>query len=274
MGPQARSTRASSPQRRDPRGVQGNPIMASMLRSIDESLGRVRRGAARQRACAENTIVVLTSDHGGNVRSNLPGYWRAMGQDERRRDGLAALGRRAGRRPATRRLRDGKGSLYEGGVRVPLIVAWPGRVRAPGWHTATWCTSTDLYPTLLDLLGAALRPRRAIRRHRASPPCCATGGAGPQRECIFNFQPNDKAALRPAASVRRGSWKLIRWLTPGPRGAVELYDLEADIGETTRPGAQERRDLACGAGRPDRRLPRPTPAPCCRSPTPPTRADA
>jgi len=220
--------------RRDPRGVQGNPIMASMLRSVDESLGRVL-AALRDNGLTENTIVVLTSDHGGNVRSNLPGYWRAMGQDERRRedwlrwaDGLAPT--------SNAPLRDGKGSLYEGGVRVPLIVAWPAGARA-GVTTADPVMSADLFPTLVDLLG--LPAPEGGRFDGTSFAGVLAGGAGPQRECIFNFQPNDKAALRPAASVRRGRWKLIRWLTPGSEPARELYDLEADIGETRDMAGEE-----------------------------------
>jgi arylsulfatase A-like enzyme len=221
--------------RADPRGVHANPIMASMLRSVDDSLARVR-GALRDNGVAEDTIVVLTSDHGGNVRSNLPGYWRAMGQDERRR---ADWLRWADGLPPTSNapLRDGKGSLYEGGVRVPLVVSWPGG--APGGVASSAAvTSTDLFPTLLELLDLPA-PEGGPFDGASFAGALAAGTESP-RECIFNFQPNDKAALRPAASVRRGNWKLIRWFTPdGPR--LELYDLESDIGES--------RDLA--GGRPE-----------------------
>ena len=143
--------------RRDPRGVQGNPIMASMLRSVDESLGRVL-AALRDNGLTENTIVVLTSDHGGNVRSNLPGYWRAMGQDERRRedwlrwaDGLAADQQRAASRRqgvALRRRRAGAADRVRG---PPAL--------APGVTTADPVMSADLYPTLLDLLDAPCAAR-------------------------------------------------------------------------------------------------------------------
>ncbi len=224
--------------RRDPRGVHGNPIMASMLRSVDQSLERVM-AALRDHGIAENTIVVLTSDHGGNVRSNMPGYWRAMGQDERRREDWL---RWADGLPPTSNapLRDGKGSLYEGGVRVPLVVSWPGRVGG-GVTSAASVMSTDLFPTLLDLL--ELAPPEDAAFDGVSFAGALAGGGGPARGCIFNFQPNDKAALRPAASVRRGNWKLIRWFTPDPEPALELYDLDADIGET-RDLAEERPDLA------------------------------
>jgi arylsulfatase A-like enzyme len=224
--------------RRDPRGVHGNPIMASMLRSVDESLGRVMT-ALDEEGIAENTIVVLTSDHGGNVRSNLPGYWRAMGQDERRREDWL---RWADGLPPTSNapLRDGKGSLYEGGVRVPLVVSGPGGMPG-GASSSAVVTSADLFPTLLDVLELPAPEGAAF--DGVSFAGVLAGGPKPDRDCIFNFQPNDKAALRPAASVRRGEWKLIRWFTPDSVPALELYDLDADIGET-RDLSRERPDLA------------------------------
>jgi arylsulfatase A-like enzyme len=225
--------------RRDPRGVHANPIMASMLRSVDESLGLLL-AKLTELGLREDTIVVVTSDHGGNVRSNLPGYWRAMGHDERRREDWL---RWANGLPPTSNipLRDGKGSLYEGGVRVPLIVSWPAGAGAGGASRVP-VGSADVLPTLLELVRLA-PPADAELDGVSFAPVLADPAARLDRECLFNFQPNDKAALRPAASVRRGRWKLIRWLTPGADPARELYDLEADIGET-RDLVGERPDLA------------------------------
>ena len=181
---------------------------------------------------------MFTSDHGGNVRSNTPGPLEGHGPDERRRDDWL---RWAGERPPTSNapLRDGKGSLYEGGVRVPLIVAWPGRVE-PGSRSATVVTTMDLYPTLLDLIGVPAREGEhfdgvsfaAVLRDSA---------ASLDRVAIFNFLPHDNAALRPGVTVRRGDWKLMRRFDvgPGAPGYHELYDLRHDLGESTDRSADE-----------------------------------
>ena len=117
-------------ERRDPRCVHGNPIVASMLKSIDESLGRILERLDAL-GLASNTVVFFFSDNGGNVHSNTPedGHRKRRGPDDPQlKDWL----RWAGDLPPTSNhpLRSGKGRLYEGGVRVPLIVRWLGRVRA------------------------------------------------------------------------------------------------------------------------------------------------
>jgi arylsulfatase A-like enzyme len=222
-------------QRTDPRGEQSNPIMASMLRSVDESLGVVR-ATLDALGLTDDTILIVSSDHGGNVRSNLPGYWRAMGQDERRREDWL---RWADGLPPTSNapLRDGKGSLYEGGVRVPLIWSSPGTIAGAG-RSSEVVSSIDLYPTLLDLLGLPAPAGHdfdgiSFARVLHDP------AAAIERDCIFNFQPSDKAALHPAASVRRGRWKLIRWFTPDSTPQLELYDLDADLGERDDRAAEQ-----------------------------------
>ncbi|MBW3540814.1 MAG: sulfatase [Planctomycetes bacterium] len=219
----------------DPRGRQGNPVMASMLKSVDESLGRI---VARldELDLAEDTLILFTSDNGGNVHSNTrddtrkanvrPGHpqWRS----------LSSYREYAGYLPPTNNhpLRAGKGTLYEGGVRVPLIVTWPGKIRA-GAVSSEVVSSIDLYPTVLELLGLP-KPDDVQFDGISFAALLGDPSAGLKRDAVFNFFPHGGPAKPPGATVRRGKWKLIRWFETGPEFPLphELYDLEADLGET------------------------------------------
>ncbi|MFT3920901.1 MAG: sulfatase [Myxococcales bacterium] len=111
--------------KKDPRGEQGNPIMASMLKSVDECFGRILETLDRN-GLADNTIVVFNSDNGGNVHSNTAEDAAKKKKGESPQ--LADWRKWAGTHPPTNNtpLRDGKGTLYEGGTRVPLMWSWPG----------------------------------------------------------------------------------------------------------------------------------------------------
>jgi arylsulfatase A-like enzyme len=218
-----------------PEGRQGNPVMASMLKSVDESLGRI---VARLDALglAENTIVVFTSDNGGNVHSNTrddrrkanvkPGHpqWRS----------LSSYRKYAGHLPPTNNhpLRSGKGTLYEGGVRVPLIVRWPGKV--PAAASSEIVSSIDFYPTLLELLKVPQKEKTKFDGISFAA-VLRDPSVGLEREAVFNYFPHGGPSKPPGVTVRQGKWKLIRWFETGPDypSLYELYDLEADLGETT-----------------------------------------
>ncbi|HUG92957.1 MAG TPA: sulfatase [Planctomycetaceae bacterium] len=213
----------------DPRGAQGNPIMASMLRSVDESLGRI---VARldELGLSERTLIVFSSDNGGNVHSNVPGSRQAEAGGPR----IADWRKWAGNQPPTNNapLRDGKASLYEGGVRVPLIVVWPGVVPA-GARSSAVVSTIDFYPTILDLLNlpasdAARFDGISFTRVLRDPE------AQLDRQALFNFFPHGGPARPPGVSVRQGDWKLIRWFETGPEypSRHELYNLREDLGET------------------------------------------
>ena len=220
----------------DPTDRQANPVMASMLKSVDESLGRIVE-RLDELGLTDNTIILFTSDNGGNIHSNIesdstkekvkPGHprWRS----------LESYRRYAGFLPPTSNapLRDGKGRLYEGGVRVPLIICWPGHVSA-GTRSSEIASSIDFYPTLLELAGVA--PREGVRFDGISlaqvlrnPP------ARLDREAVFNFSPHGGPGRPPGVTVRQDHLKLIRWFETGPGNPseFELYDLASDIGETT-----------------------------------------
>lgn len=218
----------------DPRGVQGNPIMASMLKSVDESLGRIL-AKLDELKLTDSTIVVFYSDNGGNVHSNTPDDEKGK---KRKADDARLLDWRkwAGDRPPTSNvpLRNGKGSLYEGGIRVPLIVRWPGRVAAGATSDAV-VGCIDMYPTLLELAGLAVPAAQKVDGQSFAPVLRGTGALA--REAYFTWFPH----LVPGVAVRKGDWKLIRRFTERPQdyeGLYELFNLKDDLGETTNLAAK------------------------------------
>lgn len=202
--------------RRDPTGRHGNAIMGSIIESVDESLGRII-DKLDELGIADDTIVVFTSDNGGtvlNTRLGLPPTNNAP-------------------------LGNGKASLYEGGIRVPCIIVWPG-VTAPGSVSAAVISSIDFYPTLLEAAGA--RPRREQVIDGTSLLPVLQGGRDLDREAIFFHLPHYGrwTELPPATSVRNGPWKLIRLYGAGKHHTHvhELYNLDEDLGEENDLAAQ------------------------------------
>jgi len=194
----------------DPRGKQGCATMAAMLRSLDESVGRVL-DKLDELKIADETIILFASDNGGNMYSVVEG------------------------RPPTSNhpLRNGKGSIYEGGTRTPCIVVWPGKVK-PRSRCSEPISSIDFFPSLLEMAG--IQPRRELRFDGESIVPLLKGTGRLRREAIFCHFPHYIPATGnlPATSVRKGEWKLIRLYGEGPGRscAYELYNLKDDIGET------------------------------------------
>lgn len=216
----------------DPTGRQGNAIMASMLRSVDECFGRVL-AKLDELNLTEDTIVIFTSDNGGNIHSNTPDDAKAskIQPGHPRYEFLQSWRRWAGDRGPTSNapLRDGKGRLYEGGVRVPLMVRWPGRIAAGSVSDAI-VGCIDIYPTVLDLAGVPLPSRQKIDGLSYAQTLQGTGVF--PRDTYFTWFPH----LVPGVSVRRGDWKLIRRFEERPKeyeGTHELFNLKDDPGETT-----------------------------------------
>ncbi|MEM9481973.1 MAG: sulfatase [Verrucomicrobiota bacterium] len=214
----------------DPRGHQRNPIMASMLKSVDESLGRVM-DKLDELGIAENTLLIFYSDNGGNVHSNFeddrklaaikPGHPRyEFLQDWRKWAGTEAPTNNAP-------LREGKGRIYEGGQRVPLMVRWPGKIAA-GSLSDSIVGPIDMYPTILDALGIDSTNNHTIDGESFLPVLEQKGEL--QREALFSWFPHSV----PAVSVRAGDFKLIYRWEPHPQypETRELYNLKDDIGET------------------------------------------
>ena len=211
----------------DPSGRQGNPIMASMLASVDESLGRVLDTLDRL-GLADNTLVIFYSDNGGNVHSNVPGTEKTSRAQRTGSPMLADWRKWAGVQPPTNNapLREGKARIYEGGQRVPLMVRWPGRTE-PGSTSDAVVGPIDLYPTILDCVGAERPTGQIIDGESLVPVLTGVGSIG--RQAYFTWFPH----LIPAVSVREGNWKLIHRFQPHPDypEVRELYNLATDISE-------------------------------------------
>ena len=197
-----------------PAGGHNNPTYAAMIASVDESVGQVR-AALEELKLAENTVVIFSSDNGG-----VGGYVR---------EGLKKAGDITDNAP----LRSGKGSLYEGGVRVPWIVSWPGKV--PVGVTDTPIISVDLLPTLIELSGAQPPTNQTIDGVSLVE-CFASGGKrSPNRDLFWHFPGYlgaGQGAWRttPAGAIRSGDWKLIDFFEDGRK---ELYNLRADESQRT-----------------------------------------
>lgn len=190
-------------------GGHNDPTYAAMIASVDESVGRVMT-TLDELKLAENTIVIFSSDNGG-----VGGYVR---------EGLKKSGDITDNSP----LRSGKGSLYEGGVRVPWIVRWPGKV--PSGTADTPIISVDLMPTLLELSGAKA-PANQTLDGVSMVECFTSGGKKPPSRDLFWHFPGYLGAgegswrTTPAGAIRSGDWKLIEFFEDGKK---ELYDLRAD----------------------------------------------
>ena len=180
-----------------------DPAYAAMVEVMDEGLGWVV-GALDALGLADDTVVLFTSDNGGLVQVYHHGGPIVTTNGP---------------------LRGEKGTLYEGGVRVPLVARGPGV--AAGTTTAVPVTTADLFATVLDLAGAPAAPTDGL-----SLAPLLRGGAAPDRDALFWHYPAYHHDT-PASSVRVGRWKLVEHYETG---AAELYDLDADPGE--------RRDLA------------------------------
>ncbi|MEM9481794.1 MAG: sulfatase [Verrucomicrobiota bacterium] len=177
---------------------QGNPAYAAMVESVDENIGRIMK-ALDDLALTKNTIVVFTSDNGGFAKAtdNSP-------------------------------LRANKGSHYEGGIRVPLIIKGPG-TNETGKVCDLPVISNDLYPTLLELADLPLRPNQHVDGISLAP--LLRDGKSLNRTKLFWHYPhyNQHPENTPVSIIRDGNWKLIEFLESSE---TELYDLARDIGET------------------------------------------
>ena len=220
--------------KKDPRGMQANPIMASMLKSVDESLGRVV-AKLDELGLTEKTIIIFSSDNGGNIHSNLPDDRRSkVRPGHPQYEKVQDYHKWADHLPPTNNapLRKGKSWLYEGGVRVPLIVVWPGVVK-PQTLCDTPVMSIDFYPTMLEMAGV---PRPKTQKHDGLSLVPLLKEKGDlDREFLFNYFPSGGPTKPGGVSVRAGDWKLIRWFQTSDEfpSEYELYNLREDLGEST-----------------------------------------
>ena len=185
-----------------------NAVYAGMIKSLDESVGRVLT-RLKQRGLAQNTIVVFASDNGGFI-----------GTDSKAGQTVAATNNAP--------LRSGKGSCYEGGVRVPLIVRWPG-VTTEDSECDEPVVVMDLFPTLLDAAGVNLPADVALDAMDLLP-LLKNPDATLDRDALFFHYPHYYSTTTPVSAIRAGNWKLLEYLEDD---RVELFNLERDLGEAT-----------------------------------------
>lgn len=183
------------------RTIQSNPVYAGMIENLDQNSGRLLQ-ALDEVGMADNTIIIFTSDNGGLATSE-------------------------GSPTCNSPLSEGKGWAYDGGVREPLIVTWPG-VTKSGSVCRVPVTSPDFYPTILQMAGLPLMPEQHIDGASLVPLLAGTGEI--EREAIFWHYPHyGNQGGTPYSAVRCGDYKLIEFFEDG---RLELYNLAEDIGET------------------------------------------
>ena len=199
---------------------QRNPVYAAMIESLDDAVGTLL-DTLKRTGIADRTIVIFLSDNGGL------GYWEG-GMQHREYEGTPAT--------SNAPLRSGKGWVYEGGVRVPLIVSWPSVVKPDSVSNAL-VSSMDLYPTILEIGSTAPRKGQPLDGVSLVPVLNGTRRAA--RNTVYCVSPqyclNYLPLLQPpAASIHSGNWKLIRFFadTPNASDRMELYNLKDDIGES------------------------------------------
>ncbi len=183
---------------------------ATMIESADAALGAVL-DTLEELGATENTIIVFSSDNGG----------------------LSATGRGGEKHTHNAPLRSGKGSAYEGGTRVPAVIAWPGLGNV-GTKCDVPIVSHDFFATLLSAAGVELPREYAASVEGRELTHLVSSRPGFETRSLFWNQPHQWGAsgpgIEPFTSIRSGDWKLI-YFHAGPR--FELYNLESDLGETT-----------------------------------------
>jgi len=183
----------------DPRN---NPAHAATVEAVDQNVGRITAALDRLKL-SDNTIVIFTSDNGGTQQFTPP-------------------------------LRGGKGELYEGGIRVPLVVSWPG-LKDPGGTAAVAVSSIDLYPTLLDLAGLPAPEGQQLDGVSLVP--VFQGAASLPRPRLYWHFPCYVGRATPSSAVREGDFKLVEFFEDG--GRVELYNLRDDPHEERNLAAKQ-----------------------------------
>lgn len=180
--------------------VQSDPVYAAMIDTLDDNIGRLLK-AVDDAGQTENTVVIFTSDNGG-------------------------LATAEGSPTCNAPLSDGKGWMYEGGTREPLIIKWPKLIE-PGSSCHVPVTSPDFYPTMLEMAGLDLIPEQHCDGVSFLP--LFKGAESLDRDAIFWHYPHyGNQGGTPGCSVRSGDYKLIEFFEDG---RTELYNLKEDVSE-------------------------------------------
>lgn len=220
-------------------GEQANPVYAAMIESVDDGISQIVKELDKLKL-TKKTILIFTSDNGGVATADWP------------------------TKPSTVNgaLREGKGHLYEGGIRVPLIVRWPGKI-ASGSICETPVTTEDFFPTILEMCGVEKEPlvdlldhqeKLSVAKFEAETVLAAAAKESPldgvsmvpllrqtgsfQRAALYwHFPHYSPQHGRPCGAIRSGDYKLIVFYEDHRR---ELYNLRRDPGETNNLVDQEK----------------------------------
>lgn len=182
---------------------QDDPTYAAMMENLDTNVGRVI-SKLNDEGLLENTIIIFTSDNGGLSHLQRPGV------------------------TSNKPLRSGKGWNYEGGIRVPHIISWSGKIKPS--VNATPTITMDIYPTVLDLAGLRLRPKQhldgmSIKSTLIDQPSKQLRN----RFLAWTYPHNHGSGHRPSHAIQKDGWKLIHFESGD---TYELYNLSDDIGES------------------------------------------
>ncbi|MGB4708073.1 MAG: sulfatase [Fuerstiella sp.] len=188
--------------RGESRARQDNPEIASMLSAVDSSVGTILN-RLEELNLTDNTVVIFFSDNGGLCTARKPGPTSNLP------------------------LRSGKGWLYEGGIREPMIVRAPGKTKA-GSTTDVAVISTDFFPTILDLAGLPLQPELHVDGTSLVPLLNGEATLDHAPLC-WHYPHYHGSTWTPGAAIRDGDWKLIELYE---FEKTELYNLAEDLGET------------------------------------------
>jgi arylsulfatase A-like enzyme len=185
-----------------PGQAQNNPVNAGMIYSLDENMGRLM-DALNSLNLASNTLLIFNSDNGGNHYADTP------------------------QKTSNAPLREGKGSNYEGGIRVPLIMRWPDKIKA-GQTSDIPVVGFDFYPTLLNLAGLHVSENKTVDGVNLLP--LLTDNNPPQRKALYFHYPHyHHGGAEPHGVIRKGAYKLILFYDGFD---TELYNIKDDIRES------------------------------------------
>ncbi len=208
-------------QKIDTTQLQRSPSYAAMVHSLDDAVGALLDEVDRL-GIADRTAIIFLSDNGGTKHIRLREYTTSG------KEFHAMVTHNAP-------LKGGKATMFEGGIRVPCVIVWPG-LTTPGTRTDARIQSTDFYPTILNLLGASIPGDYPVDGLDFSP--VFQDSDWQRKQPMFSYFPAPPRGvpdwLPPAMSVHDGKWKLLRLFHQGENQEHDylLYDLENDIGET------------------------------------------
>ncbi|MEQ8786951.1 MAG: sulfatase [Pirellulaceae bacterium] len=216
---------------------KSHPTYAAMLENVDENVGRLL-AKLDEWELADNTIVIFFSDNGGLIQRFDKAGPKVAPQDP---------------------LRDEKGTVYEGGIRVPMLVRWPGVVE-PGSRCDEPVTSADFFPTLVEFAEAGPHARHEVDGKSLRPLLTQQGAF--ERDAIYFHYPHYHH-MDPAGAIRAGDLKLVEHFDDGQ---LELFNLRNDLSESNDLAAEMpqqakklQQQLAAWRKRVGARMPTPNP---------------